>query len=111
MLRRVLSDIDLFDLFPTLSRSVRGLTSQWPALLQMIHSLPVVTFTQLLPHQPRHHSLDPLLSDDGVLGSFERGGVLVIDAVKGGGDFGLIREKHRGFWSGHDCDLKFLEGV
>lgn len=65
------------------------LTSQMSALLQMVHALAVIAFTHLLPDQPRHHALHPLLSDDRVLRRFQGLVVIVVDAVEGGWDGGF----------------------
>ena len=42
-------------------------TSQTPTLLQMIDTLPSITFPQFLPYQPSHHALDPLFPNDRIL--------------------------------------------
>ena len=67
----------------------------------MIDPLPSIALPQLLSHQPRHHRLDPLLADDGVLGLFKAGRVVVIDVVEGGGDGGFAGEEKGGFGGGH----------
>ena len=77
------------------------LTSQPPTLLQMIDPFPVVTFPQLLPDQPRHHTFDPLFADNGILSGFQGGGVVVIDILERGRDGGFGGEEGGGFGSGH----------
>jgi len=67
----------------------------------MIDSLRPVALAHLLAHQPRHHALDPLLADDGVLSFFEGDLVVVVDVVEGGGDGGLFGEEEGGFGHGH----------
>lgn len=67
----------------------------------MIHPLAPITLAQLLAHQPRHHGLDPLFADDGVLGLFQAGGVVVVDVVEGGRDGGFAGEERGGFGGGH----------
>ena len=61
----------------------------------MIHTLSIVALSQLLPYQPSHHALDPLLSYDSVLCGFQARCVCVVDAVEGWGDFGLLCEEER----------------
>ena len=78
-------------------------TSQMSALLQMVHALPVVALGQLLPHQTTHHNSDPLLADDGILGLLQALRIIVVDAVKGGRDGGLLGQKGRRFGSRHCC--------
>lgn len=78
------------------------------ALLQMVDAFPVVALAELLPNQPAHHDLDPLLPDDGILGLLEALGVVVVDSVKGGRDGGLLGQEGRGF-GGRHCVLLSLE--
>ena len=85
--------------FPT--PPAQELTSQPPTLLQMIDPLAPIAFTQLLAHESRHHRFDPLFADDGVLGLFEAGGVVVVDVVERGGDGGFAGEEGGGFGGGH----------
>lgn len=80
---------------------IRPLTSQMPALLQMVDALPVVALPQLLAHQSPHHDLDPLLPDNGILGLLEARGVFVVDSVKGGRDRGLLGQEGRRLGGGH----------
>jgi hypothetical protein len=81
------------------------LTSEVSALLQVVHALSVVALAQLLPHQPRHHALHPLLSDHGILRGLERFVVVVVDAVEGRGYCGLRGLEHLGLGSRHGCGL------
>jgi hypothetical protein len=72
-----------------------------PTLLQMVHALPPVALAHLIPNQPRHHAPYPLLPDDGILRSLERYVVVIVDAVEGGRDFRLLRQKHLGLGGRH----------
>lgn len=67
----------------------------------MIHALLIIALSQLLPHQPRHHRLDPLLADDRVSGIGNGDVVLEVDAVEGGRDRGLLGQEGGGFGSRH----------
>jgi hypothetical protein len=78
-------------------------TSQMTTLLQMVDPLPPVAFAHLVPHQPRHHALDPLLPNNGILRGLERFIVVVVDALEGGSDLGLLREEEFRLGRGH-CD-------
>lgn len=71
------------------------------AVLQVVDTLPAVALAHLLSNQARHHALDPLLADDGVLGGLELRVVVVVDAVKGGRHLGLLRQEHGGLGSRH----------
>lgn len=71
------------------------------ALFQMIDALPPVAFAHLVAHQPCHHAPDPLLADDGVAGLLQLSGIVVVDAVKGGRDGGLLGEKGGGLRGWH----------
>lgn len=71
------------------------------ALLQVVDALPVVALAHLLADQARHHGLDPLLADDGILGGLESGVVVVVDAVEGGRNLGLLREEGLGLGRRH----------
>jgi hypothetical protein len=75
-------------------------------LLQVIDPLPPVAFAHLVPHQPRHHALDPLLPDNSILCGLERFVVVVVDALKGGSDLGLLCEEEFGLGGGHCGDRK-----
>jgi hypothetical protein len=70
-------------------------------LLQMVDSLPPVALAHLLPHQPCHHALDPLLPDDRVLCGLEGCVVIVVDAIKGGSDLRLLCEEEFGLGCRH----------
>lgn len=78
-------------------------TSQMSTLLQMIHTLPSVALAHLIPHQPRHHALNPLLSNNRILRSLERLIVLVVNTIEGRRNLWLLGQKHRGLGSWH-CD-------
>ena len=67
----------------------------------MVDALAVVALAQLVTDQARHHAADPLLADDGVLGLLERDGVVVVDAVEGGRDGGLLGEEGGRLGDGH----------
>lgn len=69
------------------------LTSQHTTPLQMIDTLPPVTLAHLIPDQSRHHALHPLFPQHRVLGGFEGGLVVVVDAVEGWRYFWLAREE------------------
>lgn len=78
------------------------LTSQCSALLQMIHALPVIALSQLLSHQSRHHALDPLFSDNCILGLLESWRVVVVDTVEGRRNRWFLSQEGCGFWGwGH----------
>jgi len=63
--------------------SILRRTSQHPTFLQMIDPFPVVALLQLVSHQPRHHILDPLFTDDCILCRLQSRCVLVVDTVEG----------------------------
>lgn len=85
-------------------------TSQMPALLQMVHALPPVALVHLVPHQSRHHALDPLLSDNGVLCRLESCVVIVVDALEGRSDLGLLRKERLGLGGRHgDSAMRTVE--
>ena len=69
--------------FPPLVRRMAELTSQISALLQMVDTFPPVALAHLLPYQPRHHALYPLLAYYCILGCFERLIVIVVYAIEG----------------------------
>ena len=69
-------------------------TSQVPALLQVVDSLPPVALAHLCPDQSGHHALNPLLTDDSVLCALQGNVVLVVDAVKGGRNLWLLSQEH-----------------
>lgn len=76
-------------------------TSQVSALLQMVDALFPIALVHLVPHQPRHHAPDPLLTDDGILCGLERCVVVVVDALEGWSNLGLLREEQFGLRSRH----------
>jgi len=78
-----------------------GPTSEMPALLQMIDTFPSVALAHLIPHQPRHHALDPLFANDGILCSLQGSIVFVVDALEGGRYLGLLCQEHVRLGSGH----------
>lgn len=67
----------------------------------MINPILVIALAHLLPDQPRHHDLDPLLPYDGILCRLDRALVVEVDAVEGWRDGGLLREEGRGFGGWH----------
>lgn len=67
----------------------------------MIHTFPVIALPHLLPYQPSHHALDPLLTDYGVLRGFKRFVVVVVYAVKSWWNFRLRGLEGLGFWGWH----------
>lgn len=71
------------------------------ALLQVVYPLSPIALAHLIPHQPRHHALDPLLPQNRVLRSLERRVVFVVDALEGRRNLWLLRQKHFGLGSGH----------
>ena len=79
------------------------LTSQMTAVLQMVHTLALVAFAQLITDQSSHHSSNPLFSNDRVLGGLESLGVGVVNAVESGSDGGLLSLELGGF-GGRHCD-------
>jgi hypothetical protein len=69
----------------------------------MIDSLPVIALAQLLSNQSRHHTPDPLFSNDGILCLLQAGRIVVIDTVESRRDFGFLRKESFGFGSrGHN---------
>ena len=58
------------------------LTSESTALLEVVDALAVVALAHLLSEQASHHALDPLLAQDGILGSLELQVVVVVDALE-----------------------------
>ena len=67
----------------------------------MIDPLPDVALPHLLPDQPRHHAPDPLLAQHRILRGLQLVVVVVVDAVKGGGHFGLAGQEQRRLGRGH----------
>lgn len=67
----------------------------------MVDSLSVVALAELIPYQTAHHDLDPLLPDDSILCLLEALGVIVVDAVEGGSDLGLLGQKGLGLGGRH----------
>lgn len=80
------------------------------AVLEVVHTLTVVALSQLLAHKSCHHGADPLLPDDGILGRLESLGIVVVDAVKGGSDGGLLGLELLGLGSRHDCNSILVSG-
>ena len=76
-------------------------TSQAPTLLQMIYPLPDVALPHLLPHEPRHHALDPLFSKYRILRGLELVGVVIVDSVERWRNFGFAREEESRFGGRH----------
>ena len=77
------------------------LTSQVSAVLQVVDALPAIAFAHLLAHEPRHHELDPLFTDNGILRLLDSLVVLVGDAMETGRDRGLLLEKRFRLGDGH----------
>lgn len=82
------------------------LTSELAAVLQVVDALSYVALAQFLSNKPCHHSTDPLLADDGILGSLEGLGVVEIDAVEGGSDLGLLALEELGLGGRHSEDYR-----
>lgn len=80
------------------------LTSQRTALLQMVDALPVVTLAQLLPDEPSHHDVHPLLPDDGVLGLLDALVVVEVDPFEGWWHGRLLGQESLGL-GGRHCEL------
>lgn len=72
-----------------------------PTLLQMVHAFSPVALAHLIPNQPRHHTLHPLLADNRILRRLQRLVVIVIDTVEGGRDGRFGGFKGLGFWRRH----------
>jgi hypothetical protein len=72
-----------------------------PTLFQMIDPLPPVALAHLIPHQSRHHALDPLLPDDSILRRLERRVVVVVDALERGRNLWLFGEEECGLRRRH----------
>lgn len=87
------------------------LTSQLTALLQMIDAFPVVTLAQLLPDQPSHHHLHPLLPDDGILCLLQRLVVFVVDSVECWRHGWLLGQERGGLGGRHCGEAPRLEGA
>lgn len=77
------------------------LTSQVSAVLKVVNTLSAIALSQLIADQSSHHSANPLFSDDGVFGGLESLGVIVLNAVEGGSDGGLLSLELGGFGSRH----------
>ena len=60
------------------------------AVLEVVDTLTDVALVQLLANKSGHHSADPLFSNEGILGSLEGLGIIVVDAVEGGSDGRLL---------------------
>ena len=71
-----------------------------PTLLQMVHTFSSVAFAHLVAYQACHHALNPLLTDDRILGCFERPVVVVVYTVEGWWyrRFGCFEELRFGRW-------------
>lgn len=78
------------------------------AVLQVVHTLADVALAQLFANKTGHHDLNPLLPGDGVLGSLEGLGVIVVDSVEGRRDLGLVALEELGL-GGRHCE--YLSGA
>lgn len=76
-----------------------------PTLLQVVDSLPPVALAHLLPDQPGHHTLNPLLANDSILRALQGNVVLVVDSIEGGRDLWLLGQKRSGLRCRHCGDL------
>lgn len=87
------------------------------AVLEMVNTLTVVAFAQLLADKSEHHGAHPLLADDGVLCGLEGLGVVEVDAIEGGRDGRLVPLEALGLWRRHlercfsDRKLRQLGGI
>lgn len=77
------------------------LTSQMAAVLQVVDSLPDIALAQFLANETGHHGADPLFPNDGILGSLEGLGVVVINAVERGGNRRLLALEELGLGRRH----------
>lgn len=77
------------------------LTSQFAAVLQVVDALTHVAFAQFLTNNSGLHGSDPLFSDDRILGGLEGFGVVVVNAVEGGCDGGLLALEELGLGCRH----------
>lgn len=81
------------------------------ALLQVVDALPVVALAQLLPDEPSHHDLHPLLPDDGVLGLLEALVVIKVDPFEGWWHGRLLGQESLGLGGRHCEVLRKWAGV
>lgn len=68
-----------------------------------------ITLAHLLPDQPCHHRLNPLLPDNRILRRLESVLIVVVYAVECRRDFGLSGEEGGGFGRRHCAQLPSLE--
>lgn len=73
-------------------------------VLEVVHALTDIALAQLLAHKPGHHSTDPLFPNEGILGSLEGLGIIVVDAVEGGRDGRLLGLELLGLGGRHGDD-------
>lgn len=69
----------------------------------MINALPSIAFSQLIPHNPSLHQVDPLLADDGISGGIESHRVVVVDPIERRRDGRLLLEKLLGLGGEARC--------
>lgn len=67
----------------------------------MVDALPVVTLAQLLPYEPSHHDVHPLLPDDGVLGLLDALVVIEVDPFEGWWHGRLLGQESLGLGGRH----------
>jgi hypothetical protein len=77
------------------------LTSEVAAVLEVVNTLTNIALVKLLANKSGHHSADPLFADEGILGSLERLGIIVVDAVEGRSDGRLLGLELLGLGSRH----------
>lgn len=83
--------------------------SKVAAVLQVVDTLSNVALVELLSNKTGHHSSNPLLSDEGILGSLEGFSIIVIDAIEGRRNGGLLSLKLLGLGSRHgESECAFL---
>lgn len=74
------------------------------AVLEVVDTLTDIALVQLLTNKSGHHSTDPLFSNEGILGSLEGLGIIVVDAVEGGSNGRLLGLELLGL-GGRHCEL------
>lgn len=67
----------------------------------MVYALSEITLAHLFPHQPRHHALDPLFSDDRILRRFQSAAIVVVNTIEGRRYFRFLCEESFGFGGWH----------
>jgi hypothetical protein len=75
----------------------------------MVNTLSDVALVELLSNKTGHHSANPLFSDEGILGSLEGFGIIVVDAIEGGRNGRLLSLKLLGLGGRHgESECAFL---